>query len=112
MTESPSDALLDAFDDSDGGVVLPTFRVLARFRSTASDERAAVAEVTDRLDPVRGMYDEVYLERTEDDGTLLVLASFVTVAVEAHEAVVAVHDTLREAGVALDEAWVDTRGRS
>ena len=107
MTDA--DALLEEF--SDGDVVLPTFRVLARFRSQAADERSAIREVTERLEPMRGMFDEVFLERTDDDGALQVLASFVTVAVEAHEAVVAVHSTLTEAGIAVEEAWVDTTGR-
>jgi hypothetical protein len=38
-----------------------------------------------------------------------VVASFVTVSVDAHTAVLGVHDSLSAAGVPVDEVWV--RGR-
>lgn len=86
-------------------VALPTVPVLARFRSVAPDERAAVAEVTERLQPVRGMFDEVVVERREDDGSFWVVGRFVTVSVDAHTAVLGVHETLTSAGVVADEVW-------
>lgn len=88
-------------------VALPTFRVLARLQSAAPDESAAVADVTARLAPARGLYDEVRVERREDDGSFWVLASFATVSVDAHTAVLGVHDSLVESGVAVGEVWVD-----
>jgi hypothetical protein len=87
-------------------VLLPTFEVLARMRSTEEDDGAAVSDVTARLAPVRGLYDDVFVERREDDGTSWVVARFVTVSVDAHTAVLGVHSTLREAGVDVDEVWV------
>ena len=89
-------------------VALPTFPVLARLRSTAPDARAAVADVEARLLPVRGLFDEVLVERQEDDGSFWVVARFVTVSVDAHTAVGGVHETLTAAGVDVDEVWAGT----
>lgn len=86
-------------------VALPTFPVLARFRSQARDAAGAVAEVVERLAPVRGLFDQALVERREDDGSFWVVARFVTVSVDAHTAVLGVHETLTTAGVTPDEVW-------
>lgn len=101
-----SDLLLDRFSDDSGEVVLPTFVVLARFRS-GPDVDQALTQVRGTLEPVAGLYDNLVVERTEDDATVLVLARFVTVALEAAEAVNAVHATLQRNHITVDEAWVD-----
>ena len=89
----------------DVDIVLLTVPVLARLRSEAPDEEAAVVDVTRRLAGVRGLYDEAFVERREDDGSFWVVARFVTVSVDVHTAVVGVHETLKAAGVAADEVW-------
>jgi hypothetical protein len=109
MTDEAVDAALALDEAAPVEVALPTFGVLARLRSTAADEPAAVAEVTGRLAPVAGLFDDVTVERREDDGSWWVVASFVTVSVDAHTAVLGVHDSLSAAGVPVDEVWV--RGR-
>jgi hypothetical protein len=109
MTDEAVDAALALDEAAPVEVALPTFGVLARLRSTAADEPAAVAEVTGRLAPVAGLFDDVSVERREDDGSWWVVASFVTVSVDAHTAVLGVHDSLSAAGVPVDEVWV--RGR-
>jgi hypothetical protein len=86
-------------------VTLPTVPVLARVRSEAADERAAVADVVRRLESVRGLYDEVLVERQEDDGSFWVVARFVTVSVDVHTAVGGVAETLADAGIPVDEVW-------
>ena len=101
------DAVLDLAEVEPAEVLLPTFAVLARLRSTAPDARAAVADVTARLAPVRGLYDEVLVERQEDDGSFWVVGRFVEVSVDASTAVAGVHETLRSAGVDVDEVWTD-----
>ena len=89
----------------DVDVVLETVVVLARMRSDAPDEDAAVADVRRRLDPVRGLFDDVNVERREDDGYFWVVARFVTVSTDVHTAVVGVHDTLSGARIVPDEVW-------
>jgi hypothetical protein len=86
-------------------VALPTVPVLARLRSTESDAEAAVADVRARLAAVRGLYDDVLLERQEDDGSCWVVARFVTVSVDVQTAVLGVHETLAAAGIPVDEVW-------
>lgn len=88
-------------------VALPTVPVLARVRSEAPNETAALADVTRRLAPTRGLFDQVQVERREDDGSFWVVARFVTVSVDVHTAVVGVHDTLQRAGVDVDEVWAE-----
>lgn len=90
-------------------VVLETVEVLARFRSDASDEDAAVLDVRRRLDGVRGLFDDIVVERREDDGYFWVLARFVTVSTDVPAAVRGVHDTLVEAKVVADEVWAAPR---
>jgi hypothetical protein len=99
------DALHELDETQPAEVALPTVPVLARFRSDATDVQAAVADVVERLAPVRGMYDDVLVERQEDDGSFWVVARFVTVSVDAHTAVLGVHQTLVAAGVGADEVW-------
>ena len=94
-------------DDVD--VVLETVEVLARFRSDADDEPRAVSDVRRRLDGVRGLFDDVVVERRENDGYYWVIARFVTVSTDVPAAVLGVHDTLREAKVAPDEVWAAPR---
>ena len=101
------DALPDLSEADPAQVALPTFPVLARLRSAAADEGAAVADAAARLEPARGLYDELWIERREDDGSFWVVARFVTVSVDAHTAVLGVHESLTEAGVAVDEVWVE-----
>lgn len=90
-------------DDVD--VVLATVEVLARFRSDGTDEPAAVADVRRRLDGVRGLFDDIVVERREDDGYYWVVARFVTVSTDVPAAVRGVHETLTAAKVVADEVW-------
>jgi hypothetical protein len=106
MTDDSVDAALALDESAPVEVALPTFPVLARLGSRAADEGAAVAEVTARLAPVAGLFDEVLVERREDDGSWWVVATFVTVSVDAHTAVLGVHDSLSAAGIPVDEVWV------
>lgn len=106
MTADAVDAALDLDETAPVEVALPTFPVLARLRSTAPDEPAALADARDQLEPVAGMYDDVEVERREEDGSFLVVGRFVTVSVDAHTAVLGVHESLTAAGVAVDEVWV------
>ena len=105
MTDDAVDAALALDETAPVEVALPTFGVLARLRSRASDEGAAVADVTAQLAPVAGLFDEVAVERQEDDGSWWVVASFVTVSVDAHTAVLGVHESLSGAGIPVDEVW-------
>lgn len=109
MTDDAVDAALALDETAPVEVTLPTFTVLARLRSAARDEPAALADVTGRLAPVSGLFDDVAVERREDDGSWWVVASFVTVSVDAHTAVLGVHESLSAAGVPVDEVWA--RGR-
>ena len=102
---TPDVAVAELDESLPAEVALPTVPVLARFRSEAPDERAAVAEVTRRLQPVRGLFDEVLVERQEEDGSFWVVGRFVTVSIDAHTAVLGVHETLTSAGVVADEVW-------
>ena len=98
-----TEAAPDTADDVD--VVLETVLVLARLRSDAPDEEAAVEDVRRRLDPVRGLFDDVIVERREEDGYFWVVARFVTVSTDVHTAVVGVHETLGQARIVADEVW-------
>lgn len=102
---TPDATTVQALDELPTEVVLQTVPVLVRLRSHAPDERAAVADVTARLEPVRGLYDEVLVERQEDDGSFFVVGRFVTVSVDVHTAVVGVAETLTGAGIPVDEVW-------
>lgn len=106
MTTDADDAALALDESGPGEVALPTFPVLARLRSLAPDEAAALADARGRLEPVAGMYDDVSVERREDDGSYWVVARFVTVSVDAHTAVLGVHESLAAAAVPVDEVWV------
>ena len=98
-------------DDETGGVetVLPTFVVLARFRESAGNEQDAVDAVRRRLAGAAEPFDDVFVERQEDDGSWMVVARFVVVSVDSHTGVAGVHDSLRTAGFAVDEVWADAR---
>lgn len=106
MTTPSLAAVPDLDETLPAEVALPTFPVLARFRSDECEPAAAVADVVGRLEPVRGLYDEAFVERREDDGSHFVVARFVTVSVDVHTAVVGVHDTLTSGGVVPDEVWI------
>lgn len=105
MTADATDAALALDETAPVEVALPTFPVLARLRSSAPDAQAAVEDVTAQLAPAAGLYDEVVVERQEDDGSFWVVARFVTVSVDAHTAVLGVHETLSGGGVPVDEVW-------
>ena len=102
---TPDVTTVQALDELPLEPVLQTVPVLVRLRSTAPDARAAVADATARLAPVRGLYDEVLVERQEEDGSFFVVGRFVTVSVDVHTAVVGVAETLAGAGIAVDEVW-------
>jgi hypothetical protein len=102
-----ADAVLELDESAPAEVALPTVPVLARVRSEAPNETTALAEVTRRLAPTRGLFDQVRVERREDDGSFWVVARFVTVSVDVHTAVVGVHETLQRAGVEVDEVWAE-----
>jgi len=58
-----------------------------------------------RLTAARGLYDDVRVERREDDGTWQLEVRFVVVSIDAHTAVLGVSETLESAGVSADEVW-------
>ena len=103
--EDATDAALALEETAPVEVALPTFAVLARLRSTAADAPAAIADVTAQVAPSAGMYEDVAVERQEDDGSFWVVVRFITVSVDAHTAVLGVHETLTGQGVAVDEVW-------
>lgn len=107
MSQAAELPLPDELTDEPGAVSLPTYEVLARFRSTQASEQAAVAEVSQRLSAAEEPFHEVTVERREDDGSFLVVARFVLVSVDAHTAVVGLDETLRAAALAPDEVWAD-----
>jgi hypothetical protein len=109
MTDDAVDAALALDETAPVEVALPTFPVLARLASTAPDAESAVADVSRRLAPVAGLFDDVLIERQEDDGSWWVVARFVTVSVDAHTAVLGVHESLSLGGVQVDEVWVTDR---
>lgn len=102
----PLDLELSGADDEDGEVRLPTFVVLARFPAAAPTAEQAEASVRARLTAARGLYDDLRVERREDDGTWLIEVRFVVVSLDAHTAVEGVAGTLGAAGLSPDEVWV------
>ncbi len=86
---------------------LPTFVVNARFAETAPTEQQAAAALRQRLAGAHGLFDDVRVERREDDGTWLLEARFVVVSVDAPTAVTGVSATLAQAGAEADEVWID-----
>ena len=111
MTHAEHDALVDrelagTDEDVDGEVALPTFVVLARFAEAAPTAEQAETSVRARLTAARGLYDDVRVERREDDGTWLLEVRFVVVSLDAHTAVEGVSGTLTSAGLSPDEVWV------
>ena len=97
----------DAADELALDTALPTYAILARFRERAASASDAVEKVIRRLTDCGERYDEVALEREDDDGTWLIVARFVTVSVDAHTAVAGIHDDLHSAGLAPDEVWAE-----
>ncbi len=95
----------DAPDSAE--VALPTFVVRARFAEAAATAEEAERAVRKRLTAARGLYDDVRIERREDDATWLVEARFVVASLDAHSAVLGVSETLADAGAPPDEVWAD-----
>ncbi len=87
-------------------VNLPTFVVLARLAGAGESAEQAEASVRSRLTAARGLFDDVAVERREDDGTWLFEVRFVVVSIDAHTAVTGVSETLVAAGLSPDEVWV------
>ena len=94
-------------EDAEDEVALPTFVVRARFPEQAATAAAAELAVRERLTAARGLYDDVRVERREDDGTWQVVVRFVVCSVDVHVAVLGVSETLSESGVVADEVWAD-----
>jgi hypothetical protein len=92
----------DGFD-----AVLPTYALMARFRLEGSDPVAAPRHVVERLTAAEMPFHEVEVERTEPDGTVLVVVRFVEASVDGSTAVAGLYDTLRAAELDPDEVWVD-----
>ena len=91
----------------DGGeVVLHTFAVRARFRRSAPSAAEAEAMVRAELEPVRGLYDDALVEPQEPDGRWAVDVRFVVASLDGELAVAGVHESLRDHGLAADEAWL------
>ena len=90
----------------DEDVNLPTFVVLARFPEAGESAEQAEASVRARLTAARGLFDDVSVERREDDGTWLFEVRFVVVSVDARTAVTGVSETLTRARLSPDEVWV------
>jgi hypothetical protein len=88
--------------------VLPTFALLARFVVDGGTAEEATAHVERRLSAVPLPFDQVELERREDDGTWMVVARFVEPSLDSHTATAGLHDTLTAAGLIPDEVWVDS----
>lgn len=104
MTLAPDDGTPDV--DRLEDVTLPTFVVLARFAEAADSAEQAEKSVRARLTAARGLFDDVLVERREDDGTWLLEVRFVVVSVEAQTAVAGVSETLTAARLSPDEVWV------
>lgn len=88
------------------GMILHSFEVLARFRCSAADAEDAERQVRERLQPVRELFDDARVEPQEPDGRWAVDVRFVVASLDGETAVDGVHTTLREKGLAPDEAWV------
>ena len=101
------DVTMEELDELALDTALPTYAILARFRETAPSESAALEAVTQRLTDAGERFDQVALERQDDDGTWLVVARFVTVSVDAHTAVAGIHQDLHSAGLTPDEVWAE-----
>lgn len=86
---------------------LPTFSVLARFRSTHETSEDAERDVAARLTAAEEPFHEVTVERHDDDGAWMITARFVLVSVDAGTAVAGLYETLNAAGLAPDEVWLD-----
>ena len=86
---------LDSFD-----AVLPTFALMARFRNTPD-------VVVEQLTAAELPFHEVSVERTEFDGTVLVVVRFVEASVDGSTAVAGLYETLHDVALDLDEVWVD-----
>jgi hypothetical protein len=84
---------------------LPTFVVVARFRRAAAD--GAAAERALRQELADAQYDDVQVERADDDGTWLLRGRFVVVSIDGHTALTGVHETLHDAGTEVEEVWLD-----
>lgn len=86
--------------------LLPTFSLLARFVVDAVTAEDATSHVEHRLSAVPLPFDQVELERHEDDGSWLVVARFVEPSIDGQTAIIGLHETLTKAGLPPDEVWV------
>ena len=86
---------------------LPTYVVHARFGEQAPSLEEAVRALRARLAGAHGLYDDVRLERRDDDGTWLLDVRFVVASLNAQTAVRGVAETLADHGPAADEVWAD-----
>ena len=93
---------LDSFD-----AVLPTFALLARFVVEGGAPGDATRHVAERLTAAELPFHEVEVERTEPDGTVLVVVRFVETSVDAQTAIAGLYETIRASGLAPDEVWLD-----
>jgi hypothetical protein len=93
-------------ENGGAGIVLHSFGVMARFRCPAEDGVDAERQVRERLQVVRGLYDDTRVEPQEPDGRWAVDVRFVVASVDGETAVEGVHATLRDQGLAPDEAWL------
>jgi hypothetical protein len=105
MSSHAEDAV-DDLPDGDGSPVLHTFAVMARFRCEADDPAQAERRVREQLAPVRDQLSDARVEPQEPDGRWAVDVRFVVASLDGETAVAGVHETLRDAGVPADEAWV------
>ncbi len=111
MTQLPGTAD-DDFDDLRKGaadVPLHSFAVIARFVRPGTSAEHAEKVVRDELSAVRDQYADVKVEPPEPDGSWAVDVRFVVASLDGETAVEGVHATLRENGLAPDEAWVAER---
>ena len=100
-----------AADDASGSALedraLPTYAVRARFAERAPSAEHAERALRARLTAAHGLYDDVRVEREEDDGTWQLQVRFVVVSVDAQSAVRGVAATLADGGQPADEVWAD-----
>jgi hypothetical protein len=111
MTRLPGTAEDDFDDLLRGAADLPlhSFAVIARFVRAGDSADAAEKVVREELQTVRDQYDDVKVEPPEPDGSWAVDVRFVVASLDGETALQGVHTTLRENGLAPDEAWVAER---
>lgn len=96
---------MDEFPDP----VLPTYALLARFRVEADSPDAAVRVAVAALTRAQEPFHEVAVEREDGPGLYFVVARFVLASVDGRTVLDGLYTTLREAGLAPDEVWLDAQ---